>query len=71
MMTSSPTPPSPCLPLSARCLTDEQRSAVATWFSIYRGVEGDRAKLAVTANMHPAVDRAYNMLLDVFTTVRQ
>lgn len=50
-------------PRSARALTDEQRSAVASYFSIYKGHEGDKVKLALGGGtMHPAVEAAAQAL---------
>lgn len=48
----------------ARSLSDEQRSAVANYFAVYKGVEAGRTKLDFTyPNMHPLVDRSYNQVL--------
>ncbi|EFJ44694.1 hypothetical protein VOLCADRAFT_95007 [Volvox carteri f. nagariensis] len=50
---------------SARQLTDEQRSAVANWFAMYKGHEEGRAKIAFLGGvgaMHPAVERAARTL---------
>ncbi|KAK9867682.1 hypothetical protein WJX84_000552 [Apatococcus fuscideae] len=46
----------------ARRLTDDQRSAIATYFAIYKGQENGAVKLALTQTMHPSVQRAYTML---------
>ncbi len=53
-------------------MTDEQRSAVASYLSIYRGSEGGAAKLAlsqVSASNHPSVDRALRLLSAAWTEV--
>lgn len=50
----------------ARTLTDEQRSAVASYFSVYKGQEKGAAKLATTLDDHPSVSRAYEILLTAF-----
>lgn len=50
---------------SARKLTDEQRSAVANYFAVYKGHEADKIKIALGANsqvLHPAVQNALTML---------
>ena len=54
-------------------MTDEQRSAVASYLSIYRGSEGGAAKLAlsqVSAANHPSVERALRLLDAAWTEVR-
>ena len=54
-------------------MTDEQRSSVASYLSIYRGSEGGAAKLAlsqVSASNHPSVDRALRLLTAAWTEVR-
>lgn len=43
-------------------MTDEQRSAIATYFAIYKGHEKGTAKLALTTHLHPAVARARAVL---------
>lgn len=43
-------------------LTDEQRSAIASYFAIYKGHEKGTAKLALTTHLHPAVARARAVL---------
>lgn len=56
----------------ARKMTDEQRSAVASYLSIYRGSEGGAAKLAlsqVSAANHPSVERALRLLDAAWTEV--
>lgn len=56
----------------ARQLTDEQRAAVAAYFSVYRGQEGGLARLAlsqVSAANHPALDRAYDLLRPAWVEV--
>lgn len=50
----------------ARRLTDEQRSAVANYFAVYRGQEKGLAKLALGAEEHPAVARAAELLQPLF-----
>lgn len=48
---------------SARTLTDEQRSAVASYFNLYRGTEGkQKAKLSLSTFMPPSVERAKDVL---------
>lgn len=57
----------------ARQLTDEQRAAVAAYFSVYKGQEGGLARLAlsqVSAANHPALDRAYDLLRPAWVEVR-
>ena len=46
----------------ARMLIDEQRSAIANYFAIYKGHEKGAAKLALTTHLHPAVSRARAVL---------
>lgn len=46
----------------ARQLTDEERSAIASYLSIYRGLEAGRAKLMLTTPRHPSVQRAAELL---------
>lgn len=53
----------------ARRLTDEQRSAVASYFAVYRGQQKGGAKLALTLDDHPAVRRAYGVLRTAFEEV--
>ena len=64
----------PALPAPWRCrarrLTDEQRSAIANYFAVYRGQEKGVAKLALALEDHPAVARAYGLLRDTFEQVR-
>ena len=50
----------------ARKLTDEQRSAVANYFAVYKGQEKGLAKLATGIEDHPAVAKAYKVLLTAF-----
>ena len=50
----------------ARHLTDEQRSSIASYFSIYRGIEAGRAKLMLTVPRHPSVQRALEILEPIF-----
>ncbi|KAL6784278.1 POLA4 [Auxenochlorella protothecoides x Auxenochlorella symbiontica] len=50
----------------ARCLSDEQRAAVANYFAVYRGQEGGLARLALGLEEHPAVTRAAAILEPVF-----
>lgn len=52
---------------SARQLTDEQRSAVASWFAVYKGHEEGKARIALLGGaQHPAVERAANILRDAW-----
>lgn len=53
----------------ARRLTDEQRSAIATYFAVYKGQENGVVKLALTQTLHPAVQRAYALLEDAWREV--
>ena len=53
----------------ARRLTDEQRSAIATYFAIYKGQENGVVKLALTQTLHPAVQRAYTLLEEAWREV--
>lgn len=50
----------------ARKLTDEQRAAVANYFAVYKGQEKGLAKLATGLEDHPAVAKAYDILLPAF-----
>ncbi|PSC73481.1 DNA primase small subunit [Micractinium conductrix] len=50
----------------ARKLTDEQRSAIASYFAVYKGQERGVARLALSLDDHPAVKRAYELLRDAF-----
>ncbi|KAI7838794.1 hypothetical protein COHA_007409 [Chlorella ohadii] len=50
----------------ARKLTDEQRSAIAAYFAVYKGQEKGIAKLATSLDDHPAIKRAYDLLQDAF-----
>ena len=58
--------PSPC---RARKLSDEQRSAIASYFAVYKGQERGVAKLATALDDHPAIARAYALLRDAFEQV--
>ena len=50
----------------ARKLTDEQRSAIANYFAVYKGQEQGVAKLALALDDHPAIARAYTVLKKSF-----
>lgn len=50
----------------ARRLTDEQRAAVASYFTVYKGREKGMAKLSTGVEEHPAITRAHEMLQEVF-----
>ncbi|KAL4423871.1 hypothetical protein ABPG75_001172 [Micractinium tetrahymenae] len=50
----------------ARKLTDEQRSAIANYFAVYKGQERGVAKLALSLDDHPAIARAYELLREAF-----
>lgn len=50
----------------ARKLSDEQRSAIASYFAVYKGQERGVAKLATALDDHPAIARAYALLRDAF-----
>jgi hypothetical protein len=69
MPTRHPTTPFPPPVRRARRLTDEQRSAVASYFAVYKGQEKGVARLALAADDHPAVARAYELLREAFETV--
>jgi len=56
----------------ARGLTDEARSAVASYLSLYKGVEEGVARLAIpppgsAAPLHPSVERAAGLLASAWT----
>lgn len=53
----------------ARTLTDEQRSAVANYFAVYKGQEKGLARLAVAFHDHPVVERAYSILKPIWLEV--
>lgn len=53
----------------ARKLTDEQRSAIASYFAVYKGQERGVAKLALGLDDHPALARAYALLKGAFEDV--
>ena len=58
----------------ARRLTDEQRSALAGYLSVYKGSEGGVARLAlsqVCTSNHPSVERAHTLLARAWTEVSQ
>ena len=50
----------------ARMMTDEQRAAVANYFSLCRGREGGKAKVMLTSPRHPSVQRAAEILEPIF-----
>eukprot|EP00983_Pelagomonas_calceolata_P030266 949359-Pelagomonas_calceolata.AAC.6 len=52
-------------------MSDEQRSAVASYFSVYKGHEADRVKLAMggSAVLHPALEAAAGMLQETWEEV--
>jgi hypothetical protein len=52
-------------------LTDEQRAAVANYFSIYKGTENGKAKLMVppTGICHPSLERALVFIKDAWEEV--
>ena len=54
----------------ARLLTDEQRSAVAAYFSVYKGQEEGLAKLALSTFDTPCVQRAFELLKTTWIDVR-
>jgi len=71
--TSSDPGPAPGARGRARQLTDEQRAALAAYFSVYKGQEGGLARLAlsqVSAANHPALDRAYDALRTAWVEAR-
>ncbi|KAG1654470.1 hypothetical protein FOA52_006072 [Chlamydomonas sp. UWO 241] len=50
---------------SARKLTDEQRSSIASYFAVYKGHENDRVKIAMGgmgSTLHPSVQAAVDVL---------
>ncbi|KAL6758132.1 primase subunit of DNA polymerase alpha [Haematococcus lacustris] len=50
---------------SARKLSDEARAAIANYFAVYKGHEGEKAKVALGGGgsvLHPAVDAAAQLL---------
>lgn len=53
-------------------LTDEQRSAVAAYFSVYKGKEKGGTKLAVPPHgvCHPSIERAVACIKDAWSEVR-
>ena len=55
----------------ARLLTDEQRSALTNYFSIYKGTENGLAKLMLpfSGTTHPCVDRTVAIIKDAWTEV--
>lgn len=55
---------------SARHLTDEQRSALAAYFSVYKGQEEGLAKMYLTSPDHPTIARAYAHLDAAWREVR-
>ena len=50
----------------ARRMTDDQRAAVANYFTVYKGQEKGLAKLTTGLEEHPAISRAHAMLQEVF-----
>lgn len=48
----------------ARMLTDEQRSSLANFFTVIKGTEGGKAKLALTSPLHPTLQRVYENILE-------
>lgn len=48
----------------ARLLTDEMRSAIARYFSVYKGIENGRPRIDIPANgfSHPCIERAVEMI---------
>jgi hypothetical protein len=46
----------------ARRMTDEQRSALAAYFALYKGQEEGMAKMFLSATDHPFVASAYALL---------
>ena len=56
----------------ARKLTDEQRSSLAAYLSVYKGTEAGSARLGlsqVSGSNHPALDRALRLLSAAWTEV--
>ena len=60
--------PRPRLRCRARQLTDEQRSSIASFLSMFKGVESGRVKLASLAP-HPSTERAHALCLARFKEV--
>eukprot|EP00899_Mesostigma_viride_P000636 jgi/Mesvir1/10573/Mv21790-RA.1 len=48
----------------ARLLTNEQRSAVAEYFSIYMGADAKNRKVQLSWPLHPSLRRAYTVLYE-------
>jgi hypothetical protein len=56
-------PPAPRpRPPSARMLADDARNGVISYLSVYKGSEGDKAKLGMGSNRHPSLERAHAAL---------
>jgi DNA primase small subunit len=51
---------------SARSLSNEARSAVASYFEIPLGTENNKDGMKMTSPLHPMLDRAYNTLEPMF-----
>ena len=51
---------------AARALTNEARSAVVAYFAVVHGSENNAQKLALTWPLHPALQRAYDILEPIF-----
>ena len=52
----------------ARELTDEQRGAIASFLSVYKGQENGVTKLSLSH--HPSLERAHGLLLSLWKKVR-
>ena len=63
--------PHPCCWCRARQLTDEQRAAVANYFSIYKGTENGMAKLMVPSSgiCQPSLERALDFIKEAWEEV--
>ena len=46
----------------ARCMTNEQRAAVADYFSVYKGSDQGK-KVSLNTPLHPSLQRAYDLVL--------
>lgn len=55
----------------ARRLPDEARASIASYLSVYKGMEEGAAKIGTGASMHPSVDRAYHELAKIWERVRK
>jgi DNA primase small subunit len=54
----------------ARRMTDEQRSALAAYFALYKGQEEGLAKMFLSSTDHPFVGSSYALLDAAWQQVR-